>query len=129
MIDHEDKLFNLIATALRNVYGAGNIYVIGEEVINEPPRFPSISVVQSDDIPNEKYSTFNKIENVAIESYKIEVVSKDSKETKEIVDLIDNIFTEHGYIRTFNQPVFTVDSSIYRRIARFRNKNSLIESL
>lgn len=125
MIDHEAELFNIVARKLREKYGANNIYVIGEEVINEPPRYPSISIVQSDNIINDKYSTFKEQENVAIESYKVEVVSKDSEQSKEIVDLINEVFKEHNYLRTYNQPVFSVDTSNYRRIARFINKNSI----
>lgn len=125
MIDHEAELFNIVARKLREKYGANNIYVIGEEVINEPPRYPSISIVQSDNIINDKYSTFKEQENVAIETYKVEVVSKDSEQSKEIVDLINEVFKEHNYLRTYNQPVFSVDTSNYRRIARFINKNSI----
>lgn len=125
MIDHEAELFNIVARKLREKYGANNIYVIGEEVINEPPRYPSISIVQSDNIINDKYSTFKEQENVAIETYKVEVVSKDSEQSKEIVDLINEVFKEHNYLRTYNQPVFSVNTSNYRRIARFINKNSI----
>ena len=125
MIDHEAELFNIVARKLREKYGANNIYVIGEEVINEPPRYPSISIVQSDNIINDKYSTFKEQENVAIETYKVEVVSKDSEQSKEIIDLINEVFKEHNYLRTYNQPVFSVDTSNYRRIARFINKNSI----
>ena len=125
MIDHEAELFNIVARKLREKYGANNIYVIGEEVINEPPRYPSISIVQNDNIINDKYSTFKEQENVAIETYKVEVVSKDSEQSKEIVDLINEVFKEHDYLRTYNQPVFSVDTSNYRRIARFINKNSI----
>ena len=125
MIDHEAELFNIVARKLREKYGANNIYVIGEEVINEPPRYPSISIVQNDNIINDKYSTFKEQENVAIETYKVEVVSKDSEQSKEIVDLINEVFKEHNYLRTYNQPVFSVDTSNYRRIARFINKNSI----
>ena len=125
MIDHEAELFNIVARKLREKYGANNIYVIGEEVINEPPRYPSISIVQSDNIINDKYSTFKEQENVAIETYKVEVVSKDSEQSKEIVDLNNEVFKEHNYLRTYNQPVFSVNTSNYRRIARFINKNSI----
>ena len=125
MIDHEAELFNIVARKLREKYGANNIYVIGEEAINELPRYPSISIVQSDNIINDKYSTFKEQENVAIETYKVEVVSKDSEQSKEIVDLINEVFKEHNYLRTYNQPVFSVDTSNYRRIARFINKNSI----
>ena len=30
-----------------------------------------------------------------------------------------------GYLRTFNQPIKSADSDIYRRIARFKKVNSI----
>ena len=47
MIDHEDQVFTIIATALRNEYGADNIFVTGEYVA-QPPKFPAVMIVQMD---------------------------------------------------------------------------------
>ena len=72
-------VFEVVASKLREEYGIDNIYITGEEISNTPPKFPAVCIMQSDNIINTDYSTFNENENVAIETYKIEVVSIDSK--------------------------------------------------
>ena len=47
MIDHENQVFTAVATALRNEYGTGNIFVTGEYVA-QPPKFPAVMIVQMD---------------------------------------------------------------------------------
>lgn len=126
MIDHESYVFEVVASKLREEYGIDNIYITGEEISNTPPKFPAVCIMQSDNIINTDYSTFNKNENVAIETYKIEVVSIDSKdECMKIVAVINDVLVKHGYLRTFNQPIKSADSNIYRRIARFKKVNSI----
>lgn len=129
MIDHESILFSAIATKLREEYGNENIYIIGEELSNDPPKFPAVSIVMTSSIVNDKFSTFNKIENVAIELYKVEAVSNDTdfgkEECKKIINIVDEIFESNNYIRTFNEPVASVNSNISRRVARYKNNNSI----
>lgn len=126
MIDHEDYVFKVVASKLREEYGNDNIYIIGEELSSTPPKFPSVCILQSDDIINTQYCTFKNSENVAIESYKVEVVSNLNKEEcKKIIDIVNDAFIKNGYLRTFNQTVKNADSTMYRRIARFKNLNSI----
>lgn len=129
MIEHEDDVFKAISNRLREEYGVNDIYIIGEELSNTPPRFPAVCIMQSDDIINTKYSTFKENENVVIESYKVEVVSNDSEygkeECKKIIGIVNEILVNAGYLRTFNQSIKSADSTINRRIARFRNSNSI----
>mgnify|MGYP000084445236 FL=1 len=42
-----------------------------------------------------------------------------------IVAVINDVLVKHGYLRTFNQPIKSADSDIYRRIARFKKVNSI----
>lgn len=126
MIDHEDYIFKVVASKLREEYGVDNIYIIGEELSNTPSKFPAVSITQIDDFTNTKYCTFENNENVAIESYKVEVVSNyEKEECKKIIDIVNDVFNSIGYLRTFNQSVKSTDSTIYRRIARFKNSNSI----
>lgn len=126
MIDHEDYIFKVVASKLREEYGVDNIYIIGEELSNTPSKFPAVSIIQSDSLINTQYCTLENSENVAIESYKIEVVSNyEKEECKKIISIVNDVFNDIGYLRTFNQSVKSADSTLYRRIARFKNSNSI----
>lgn len=125
MIDHEDYIFKVVASKLREEYGIDNIYIIGKEISDVPPKFPAVSIIMSDNIVNERYTTFSSIENVAIESYKVEAVSildEGKKECKKIIDIVNTGMEENGYVRTFSQPVPGTNS---RRVARFKKNNSI----
>lgn len=126
MIDHEDYIFKVVASKLREEYGVDNIYIIGEELSNTPSKFPAVSIIQSDNLINTQYCTLENSENVAIESYKVEVVSNyEKEECKKIISIVNDVFNDIGYLRTFNQSVKSADSTLYRRIARFKNSNSI----
>lgn len=126
MIDHEERIFKAIAFKLREEYGINNIHIIGEDFSIIPPKFPAVCIMQVDNLINTQYCTFENSENVAIESYKVEAVSDESKEEcKKIIDIANDIFVEMGYLRTFNQAIRSTDSNIYRRIARFKKTNSI----
>lgn len=126
MIDHENYIFKVVASKLREEYGVDNIYIIGEELSNTPSKFPAVSIIQSDNLINTQYCTLENSENVAIESYKVEVVSNyEKEECKKIISIVNDVFNDIGYLRTFNQSVKSADSTLYRRIARFKNSNSI----
>lgn len=125
MIDNEKELFEAVATALRNKFK--NIYVIGAELSDAPPRFPAVSFVQTNNSTKTQYATFNSLENVAGEDYKAEAYSNLSKgkeaQTKEIVSVISDVVAGFGYERTFCELVPNNDATIARRMARFRKNN------
>lgn len=126
MIDHEDYIFKVVASKLREEYGVDNIYIIGEELSNTPSKFPAVSITQADNLINTQYCTLENSENVSIESYKVEVVSNyEKEECKKIISIVNDVFDSIGYLRTFNQSIKSTDSTIYRRIARFKNSNSI----
>lgn len=125
MIDKENVVYNTIATALRSKYKT--IYIIGTEISSMPPQFPAVSIVQSDNSLRTVYSTFDKLENVAKENYKVEVYSNLEKgkeaQTKEITSVISDAMCELGYVRTFCEMVPNADPTINRRISRYENNN------
>ena len=126
MIDHEDYIFKVVASKLREEYGVDNIYIIGEELSNTPSKFQAVSITKADNLINTQYCTLENSENVSIESYKVEVVSNyEKEECKKIISIVNDVFVDVGYLRTFNQSVKSTDSTIYRRIARFKNSNSI----
>ena len=127
MIDKEKELFNEISTALRRHFKG--IYVIGAEMSPTPPKFPAVSFVQTNNAVRGMFSTFDSLENVVSEDYKAEVFSnlESGKEaqTKEITCVISDVMSSLGYERTFCEVVPNVDSTINRRMSRYKKINTI----
>ena len=125
MIDKENEIFNAVATALRNKYKT--IYVIGAEMSSAPPKFPAVSFVQTNNAVKTEYSTFLSLENVAQEDYKAEAFSNLERgkeaQTKEIISVISDVMSALHYERTFCEIAPNNDSTINRRMARYRKNN------
>ena len=124
MIDKENEIFKAVAKALHDKF---NIYVIGAEMSDAPPKFPAVSFVQTNNATKTNYSTFNSLENVVSEDYKAEVFSNlttgKEAQTKEITKVISDCLASLGYERTFCEMVPNVDSTISRRISKYRKSN------
>ena len=127
MIDKETEVFKAVSTALRNKYKG--IYVIGAEMSPTPPRFPAVSLVQTNNAVKAEFSTFDSLENVVSEDYKSEVFSnlEEGKEaqTKEITAVISDAMSGLDYERTFCEVVPNADSTINRRMSRYRKNNTI----
>ena len=125
MIDKENEIFNAVAQKLRVMFPT--IYVVGTEITSTPPRFPSVSFVQTNNVIDSNYSTFNSLENVVKEDYKAEVFSNLTKDkeaqTKEITKVISDVMCEFNYTRTFCEPIANADATISRRVSRYRKNN------
>ena len=105
MIDHENRIFDAVSEALRTAFDP--IFITGVELVNTPPQFPAVSIVQKNTEVNTRYSTFDRVENVTSEEYEFGVFSnlersRDAKEqTKAIVSVIDGVMANLYYPRTF----------------------------
>ena len=125
MIDKETELFKAVASALRSKIKG--VYVIGAEMSPTPPKFPAVSFVQTNNAAKTEYSTFDSLENVVTEDYKAEVFSNLEKnkeaQTKEITNIISDVMSGFGYVRTFCEIVPNNDSTINRRMSRYRKNN------
>lgn len=125
MIDKETEIFKAVATALRK--HNKSIYVIGAEMSPTPPKFPAVSFVQTNNSTKTEHSTFDSLENVVTEDYKAEVYSNLEKnkeaQTKEITNIISDVMSELGYVRTFCEIVPNTDVTINRRMSRYRKNN------
>ena len=127
MIDKETEIFKAVSMALREKFKS--IYVIGAEMSPTPPKFPAVSFVQTNNAVRGMFSTFDSLENVVSEEYKAEVFSnlENGKEaqTKEITCVISDVMSSLGYERTFCEIVPNVDSTINRRMSRYRKNNTI----
>ena len=122
MIDVESLIFTKIATALRSAYSG--IYVVGE-LLNAPPQFPAVSIIEMDNSVKRSTQTSGSIENHVEVMYEINVYSNKTKgkkaEAKAIAATIDGQFEALGFTRTFLQPILNAaDVSIYRITGRYR---------
>ena len=125
MIDKEFEVFEYVATRLRKKHKT--IYVVGTELTDTPPKFPAVSLVQTNNTVKTEHSTFDSLENVVREDYKAEVFSNldvgKEKQTKEITMDISDYMTELGYERTFCEVIPNGDSNISRRMSRYIKNN------
>ena len=125
MIDKESEVFEYIASRLRKKYQT--IYVVGTELTSTPPRFPAVSLVQTNNAIRTEHATFDSLENVVREDYKAEVFSNletgKEKQTKEITNDISDMFTELLFERTFCEPIPNGDGNIHRRVSRYIKNN------
>lgn len=124
MIDKENEMFKAVANALHDKF---DIYVIGAEMSPTPPKFPAVSFVQTNNAVKTEHATFSSLENVVGEDYKAEVFSNleigKEAQTKEITAVISDVMRDRGYERTFCEMVPNADSTISRRMSRFRKNN------
>lgn len=127
MTDQEDLIFSKVSEALRREFE--RIFIVGVELIDTPPHFPAVSIVLKQLEVNQKYSTFDKVDNVSSEQYEFGVFSnledlKTAKEqTKAIMAVIDGVMSDLFYLCTFCQPVANADAKITRRVARYTKTN------
>lgn len=128
MIDNEDVVYDAVTSALRRAFDG--IFITGVEITDTPPQFPAVSIVKKNSGVNEKYSTFENVENVGIEEYEfgihsnLESQKEAKKQTKDIFAVINGVMCDDlFYIRTFGQPVPSADSKITRLIARYKKTN------
>lgn len=127
MIDNEDLVYASVSSALRNTFE--NIFIVGAELTDTPPRFPAVSIVKKNSATNEKYSTFDSVDNVAREEYEfgaysnLESQAEAKYQTKEIIAVINGVMSGLFYIRTFCQPVPNADRRYYRIVARHKRTN------
>ena len=122
MIDIENDIFNDIADAIRSSFP--NAHVTGEYV-KAPPYFPSVSIVEVDNIVYRRTQTGEKTENHAQVLYEVNVYSNKTSgkktECRNIIGLIDDMFSSLGFTRTVMNTVPNLnDATVYRMVARYQ---------
>ena len=122
MINVENEIFNIVATAVRTAYPGA--FVVGEYV-KSPSRFPCVSVIEIDNTAYDKTQSSGSLENHADITYEVNIysnkISGKKSECKEIASLLDNEFATLGFSRTMLQPIPNMDdATIYRMTGRYR---------
>lgn len=127
MIDNEQLVYDEVSTALRASFDG--IFIVGVEITDAPPQFPAVSIVKKNSGVNEKYSTFESVENVASEEYEFGIYSnleseKEAKQQiKNLLAVINGVMCDLFYIRSFCRPIPNADTKYTRNIARYKNTN------
>ena len=121
IIDVENELFTMVATALRAEYP--KIFVTGEYV-KAPPSFPCVFFAEMDNTTYRRTQTQDGMENHAYVMYEVDVFSNKSTgkktECKEIIKVIDDIMLNLGFNRPFLNPILNQDdATIYRMKGRY----------
>ena len=131
MIDCEAKVFQACADAFRAAYPNG--FIAGEYVA-QPPKFPAVSVVEMDNNVDERAMDNGNIENAVNVMYQVDVFSNLNKgkktQAKAIIALIDEVLSQHRFVRTFCNPIQNMnDATIYRMTARYRRRITDTETM
>lgn len=122
MIDIEKLVYTPIAEALRAKFDG--ISVSGEYV-NEPAKFPYVSIVEQDNYMSTKRLDSSESEKFATLMYEVNVYSDKAGSKKstcrEIMNMVDDMLYKRNFIRLSLSPVPNMENgTIYRLVARYR---------
>lgn len=122
MIDIEKLVYTPIAEALRAKFEG--ISVSGEYV-NEPAKFPYVSIVEQDNYMSTKRLDSSESEKFATLMYEVNVYSDKAGSKKstcrEIMNMVDDMLYKRNFIRLSLSPVPNMENgTIYRLVARYR---------
>ena len=133
MIDNEQLVYDKTSAALRTAFDT--IHIVGVEITDTPPQFPAVSIVKKNSGVNERYSTFERVENVASEEYEFGIYSnlENKKEAKrqtiEVLAVINGVMCDElFYIRSFCHPIPNADRKYTRIIARYKKTDVVPEN-
>lgn len=121
MIDIETEVFNYVATKVREVYP--NIYITGEKA-NIPSKFPSISIVEVENVPCTRTQTTDNAENHANLVYEVNVFTNRNtgkkSECRKITSLVSDVLSSLGFWRVTFVPDLGDENGIYTILTRYR---------
>lgn len=120
MIDLENDIFTVIATAVRTAHSG--VTVVGEYT-ETPASFPCVTIVEADNRVLQYMRTV-KIENAVSVMYEANIYSNavvgKKSEAKAIANTLDTAFETAGFTRTFREQIPNQrDSTIYRIVCRY----------
>lgn len=123
MIDQELSILADVSSMLKQ--HIENISVVEQFTEGLPSDYPCVYVYQSSNVINEKYRTFDHMENVVTEIYTCEIFSNigSKQQIKEMTDCINAVMESYGYVRTYNEPAETKDKSVLKKIVKYTKEN------
>ena len=120
MIDIENDVFEMVASAVEEAFPDARVQNVS---IEQPESFPCVTVTEADNSVLRRMRTVN-IENAVSVMYEVNVFANNAagkkSEAKQIANLIDGKFLEHGFTRTMKSQVPNfADRRIYRIVLRY----------
>lgn len=117
----ESELITLVVNKATTTYGADAVFITNEYTPT-PEKFPCLFIREADNF-NADYNGSN-VEVVTGVMVEVEAYTNkwDGKveQAKELMGMVDGIFTPLGLTRTFMQPIPNMnDATIYRLSARY----------
>lgn len=122
MHNHENEIFTACYNALIAVFP--DAFITGN-YINQPARFPAVSIVCVDSATWRKTRDSSHGERHTTPTFEVNVYSnlKDGAkaQAQELLEVVDNLFTYWNFNRLMCSPIDNLsDNSIFRYVARYR---------
>lgn len=100
MINHEKQNYQLISQTLKDHFE--NIQLTDQKLRFYQGTYPVVSFVSTNNYVLKDSLSFNTNERINFEEYDIEIQSdQDMNEIRNILDVVDQIMEQLGYIRTY----------------------------
>lgn len=121
MIDYENEIYSIVASALREQFEGISVY---SKLNLSPASFPCVCFVEADNAVYRKSQDSGSMERHAEVMYEVNVMSSKSSgakaECKAIFSVIDSIMAEHTFTRMTKLPVDEEAPIMYRLCGRYR---------
>lgn len=122
MIDIEKLIYTPIAEALRAKFEGVSV---SGEYVNEPAKFPYVSIVEQDNYMSTKRLDSSESEKFSTLMYEVNVYSDKAGSKKstcrEIMNMVDDMLYKRNFTRLSLSPVPNMENgTIYRLVARYR---------
>lgn len=121
MIDVEVDLFDELARAILEEHPSA---YVSSEYVEAPPQFPTISIIETNNVTNENTEDSSGEEVMAALTYTVDVYSNSQsnakQECKAILNVIDKRMRKCNMTRIMSSVVDNArDPTVYRMIARY----------
>ena len=122
MIDLENEVYTMVATALRNQFPGIDV---ASDYVDAPAGLPHVSIYMADNYTPMTEQTNSTKEDYVVMMFQVDVYSNkvDGKKTeaKKIANYVSDLLHAHNFIRTSQSPMPNLrDAGIYRITARYR---------
>lgn len=120
MIDIEEDVFTIVATALRSKHTGITVY---SELVLAPSVFPCVCIEEADNYTHRSSVDSSSNEHHANVMYEVNVYSNKTSgkksECKKIFSTVDEILTGLGFTRNNKNPFSLDDATKYRIFGRY----------
>lgn len=120
MIDIENLVYTNVRTAVK---GAKPLTSVSGTYTDTPSSFPHVSIEETNSAVRADMSSANSREYAADVTYTVNIYTNTSTaktDAKELAVVVNDAFTDMGFVRSMKQEMPNIDRTIYRLIMRFQ---------